>query len=477
MTPTTLKYTQGNWTFMREIMTPESVSGERAGRWGAMHYSKASIYPGASGPGGYDTGWMHGLDALELYRPSETRAGDTLFSPFVAAGWQSAVERNMRPAQWLGFLKVLTALGAEYVETGFFAPLQFSQKVKNVQLPQNYVWQAAAPAYAQATLSLWSELLFHGHLVDAAPTQGGLPSPPIALDCDYKFCDVQDKDPGQSWWHPRLLERNWPRPRTYRLASGHGQDLVVVARKHDTRAQFVLVGSIQPQSNVVDNTPLNVTASIELEGRRLSFTVRRQGSVYLYQPSALGVAPSFVQLDGWHEATHFSWWSRDFVFEAELHHAFSPSDAYGRARRVHTDGWRAGNRSLDFTGAQSFVSLSANDQPLVYIFEPRPVSRGLLTERRTAFRRYHVHLLMRHPGGTDSQACVEVRLIPHEGEARRVGMGCVRALDAEGVWQRVKIEDAVVRVKTSQRHRLVVTRRQSTHAVYLDKLWLVEITE
>lgn len=24
--------------------------------------------------------------------------------------------------------------------TGYFAPLQFSAKVKNVQLPQNYVW-------------------------------------------------------------------------------------------------------------------------------------------------------------------------------------------------------------------------------------------------------------------------------------------------------------------------------------------------
>ena len=76
----------GNWTFMREIMTPESVGGERTGRWGHMHYSKASIYPGASGPPGYDTGWMGGLDSLEMYRPSEIKAGDELFSPFVAAG-------------------------------------------------------------------------------------------------------------------------------------------------------------------------------------------------------------------------------------------------------------------------------------------------------------------------------------------------------------------------------------------------------
>ena len=41
----------GNWTFMRDIMTPESVGG-RTGRFGDMHYSKASIYPGASGPAG-----------------------------------------------------------------------------------------------------------------------------------------------------------------------------------------------------------------------------------------------------------------------------------------------------------------------------------------------------------------------------------------------------------------------------------------
>ena len=94
----------------------------------------------------------------------------------------------MRPAQWLGFLKIMTALGAEYVETGYFTPLVFSAKWKNVQLPQNYVWQAAAPAYAQATLSLWSDLLFNGHLVDPPVGDGGMPSPAVAEDCGYKGC-------------------------------------------------------------------------------------------------------------------------------------------------------------------------------------------------------------------------------------------------------------------------------------------------
>jgi hypothetical protein len=124
-----------------------------------MRYAKSSIYPGASGPAGYDVGWMGGLDHLALYRPSEIDAGDTLFSPFVAAGWRSATERNMRPAQWLGFLKILSALGAEYFEVGFFSPLQWTAHVHNVQLPANYVWQAAMPAYAQATTQMWQELV------------------------------------------------------------------------------------------------------------------------------------------------------------------------------------------------------------------------------------------------------------------------------------------------------------------------------
>ena len=95
--------------------------------------------------------WSPYMHLQEMYVPSQIKAGDEIFSPFVAAGWESAVEKNMRPAQWLGFLKIMTALGAEYVETGFFTPLVFSAKWKNVQLPQNYVWQAAAPAYAQVS--------------------------------------------------------------------------------------------------------------------------------------------------------------------------------------------------------------------------------------------------------------------------------------------------------------------------------------
>ena len=60
-----------------------------------------------------------------------------------------------------------------------------------------------------------------------------------------------------------------------------------MARKHETRDQYVIIGTIQPQSNVLGNTPLNVTASIMLDGVSLNITVRRQGSVYLYSPAGI----------------------------------------------------------------------------------------------------------------------------------------------------------------------------------------------
>ena len=50
-------------------------------------------------------------------------------------------ELNTRPAQWLGFLKLLAATGAEYFYTGFF------NLHPAFPDPRNWVWQGAAPAY------------------------------------------------------------------------------------------------------------------------------------------------------------------------------------------------------------------------------------------------------------------------------------------------------------------------------------------
>lgn len=383
------------------------------------------------------------------------------------------------------------------------------------------VWQAAAPAYAQATLSLWSDLLFNGHLVDASPSSGGMPSPNLSEDCGYSFCDKQSIDPGQSWWYPELLRQYWPKPTTYRVWGGHGQDLVIMTRKHEARGQYVIVGSIQPQSNIVGNTPLNVTACIVLEGTQLNFTVRRQGSVYLYSPStavvtssAVAAPPSFVQLDGWHEHTHFSWWSSDFILEAELFEGFTPSHAAATLTRmeqsiVHTElpSWQVGDTSIDLTQARAYISLGGGDNrrqhnggSFAYVVEPRQVSRSELTEVGASGRSYRVELVMRLAPSpaqpelarpSSPQACVVVRLARKLGtngttevdKEEDVGVACVDgdSASSSSLWQRVVVkasDDAAVllRLETAHKHQ-VLLEGLSAAAVHVDQLRLVQMSE
>lgn len=95
----------GNWSETRLINT--------IGRDG-MRYSTADFYVPTPRLWYSGAGPWHGINWLEEVRRSEIKAGDTLFSPFVAAGWHIAEEENVRPAQWLGLLKVLGVWGAEF---------------------------------------------------------------------------------------------------------------------------------------------------------------------------------------------------------------------------------------------------------------------------------------------------------------------------------------------------------------------------
>ena len=329
-----------------------------------------------------------------------------------------------------------------------------------------------------------------------------MPSPSLTQDCGYSMCGYQPKAPGQSWWYPELLEQYWPEPKTYRLWGGHEQGLVIIARKHETRNQFVIVGSVQPQSNVVGNAPLNVTATIKLEGVQINFTARRQGSVYLYSPSLTAdTPPAFVQLDGWHEAIHFSWWANDFTIEAELHTAFQPTDVAAADGLVQTEipTWEAGDRSHDFTQARTFVSLSSSGggdssgqlspsslaSVLAYEFEPRPVARSKLTEVTTTVRNYRVEVVMRGMAGrvpsappesvsadqpaNMSSSCVSLRLA---AGTKNIGVACV---EQHGTWERVEVGGGLLRLETATVHRVLV--EATTGSVDVDLLKMVEVTE
>ena len=57
-------------------------------------------------------GSWHGVDWLSMVLPSQIASGDNVYTPFVSPGWNAAEEKNVRPAQWLGLLKMVAVTGA-----------------------------------------------------------------------------------------------------------------------------------------------------------------------------------------------------------------------------------------------------------------------------------------------------------------------------------------------------------------------------
>lgn len=239
-----------------------------------QYYATPDIYPVFHSNWADNAGPWHGWAWLPVCRTIEMAQGDKLFSPFVAAGWKTEEEKNLRPGRWLGLLKAINLMGAEFYYTGFF-----NEKAP-FPSPRNYVWQMASTPYAQAITSRFQDILFNG-----APLKG---------DLGFKSEAVPQ----------------------YRFFTGNPQHLVVV-RKHNTKNQYVISGSLQPNTVQPHSIALIDTVSIELEGQKLRFEIRQQGSTYIYDKTN-SEKPIFYQLDKWHQYEHPSWWSHDFEIEAEV---------------------------------------------------------------------------------------------------------------------------------------------------------------
>jgi len=267
----------------------------------------------------------HGWQWIVEARKVELASGDRLYSPFVAAGWDTDEEKNIRPAQWLGLLKCLGMTGAEFYYTGFFS----------TQAPwpdsKNWIWQAAMPSYAQAVTSRYEDFLRNGELMN-----GDVPN-------SY----VSPTGPGYSFEAGDLRK-------------------LVVARKHNTSNKYAITGTIQPNSNMIGNTEDESTAKITLDGQQLLFKVRKQGSTYVYDKSN-PAAPVFYQLDKWHENTHPYRWTRDFYIDAEL---FDNVNTQVTIKTSVPSGTPAG----DFTNFTSYISWpdnTPNPVAVEYQFTPR----------------------------------------------------------------------------------------------------------
>ena len=399
--------------------------------------------------------WV-GLDYLSVSRPAEIAHGDHFFSPFISSGWSEREELNLRPAQTLGVEKCLVCAGAEYFHVYGAA--------NGIARGENYIWQTAMPTYATASAmavhDLWrnSRLLVgdmplpqvgcytNGYKKSDVYGQGIRTNRTLLEQCkkvNEPGCDAGDvvaegelcSPPDSGGWHPPVSYRFW----------AQSQSVAVYARKHVSKAIYLIVGTVQPQSNMVGNAPLVVNASISIAGRRLALEFRRQGSVYVLH-NTTGTA-SLTQVDTWHEATHPSYWQDSFVFEAELHASLS-SDCQRGAETVTER--RAGAAEGDFVGATTFVEVSPTSLHK-YIFRPRRNGEGPLS----AWVRWR---------SVEPGSCVSLSV-----DDREVGSACTEKNVQMGQFCWARVAEAVT-VAPEATQSLVV--RGSGGATHLDGLAL-----
>lgn len=248
-----------NWHIMKKCMTP--ING--------IYYSTPDFYPRWPKNWKDWQGAWHGWKWIEIGRKTEIKDGDYLFSPFVAAGWSKNNQDNITPGQWLGLLKCLSVIGAEFYYVGYF---NLSAPFNN---PADYVWQAAMPAYAQAITSRFEDVLRDGN---------------VLFDDD----------------HQPII--NYPTD---------DKHVLITARKENNKEKYVICGTYQPFSNDSDDVPEMRNVNVTVNGHNLSFEIRRQGSIYIYEKTPDN-RTIFYQLDKWHENKHPERWTKDFYFEAEI---------------------------------------------------------------------------------------------------------------------------------------------------------------
>ncbi len=280
------------WSIMKKCMSPRN----------GIYYSTPDFYPQWPKNWKLWQGPWHGWSWIETGRKVEIKDGDYLFSPFIAAGWSKKPSEDIRPGQWLGLLKCLGTVGAEFYYTGYFS---LSFPFIN---PSEWTWQAAMPSYAQAVTSRYEDVLRDGNVLFDADGQ------PII---------------------------------SYPVADPH---VLITARKHNKKEKYVICGTFQPFSNDSGEILEKRIVTVKIDKQMLSFEVRRQGSVYIYEKFADGKTV-FYQVDRWHENAHPDYWSHDFSFEAET------SDSPVDAENLFTDSKAGTGDYSDFTTS---VRLSDN---------------------------------------------------------------------------------------------------------------------
>lgn len=291
-------------------------------KWSEMRNSQSSI-GGRKLPTGYmymrnPTKWHvyshgadHGLGWFQSAKYHERLSGDEFISPYISPGWNIREEYNLRPGRWLGMLKIMHGFGTAFSYTGFFNSVDSYQPGQPyVQEPRNWVWQAAIPSYAQAAVSRFDDFFMNSKVMEG--------------DTVVSY-DPPSAEPG------------------YRFETGNSAQFVTV-RKHNSLNKYLIFGTHQPLTNF-KGEPLASDATIQLDGQSVTFEVRRQGSVYVYDKT---VSPAiFYQVDDWHESSHPWYWSKNTMIDAAVSDNISPP--------IKTE-VPSGTTAGDYTNHTTFVS-------------------------------------------------------------------------------------------------------------------------
>jgi hypothetical protein len=232
------------------------------------------------------------------------------------------------------------------------------------------------------------QVLYQGELL-----HGDMPIPRLE-NC---FVIEPGSDP-QQWVTRQGMENcSGPLPQnpfvSYRFWAG-SQQVAVMSRA--LGGKYVVAGTVQPQSNV-DPAPFSVNANVTLPFGTVTLEFRRQGSVYIIEKTDVESARprSVVQLDGWHESSHFSRWSKDIAVEGELHDDHAQAAAQ-HCTTVHTELSAEATHSLDFTASTTFVRVQAGAW-VAFTVHPRPLGIDASGEVSpfVAVRRYNVRVRAR----------------------------------------------------------------------------------
>jgi hypothetical protein len=275
--------------------------------------STPAFYPAEPSNWVLGKGPNSGYGVVAEGRKKEIILGVKKFAPFISPGW-SVEENNIRPAQWLGLLKSMLMLGADFYHVGYFNITDSKGKWINglgPNDPAGYAYQVAVPAYVQELVPYTDIFIENG----------------ILLNGDYS-----------------------ERGRDFRLR-GKAENHLIIARK--LGSSYLIYGSIQKNTNRAGSVPDSVVTEISLDGKKIKFMIRPQGSLYVYNINKR----TFIQLDKWHQSEHPYYWNNQIILEAEM-----VNSDLAKTENVIED---------DFSRALSFVSLNNNLKNLKFIVPVR----------------------------------------------------------------------------------------------------------